>query len=469
MPRRPRNITHKAWFIGEDGRKPGKLYRTARLFWTGDNTEQSGGANTVGFSIARTAQGKRKGVEKRFYREFNNPERDYRILREFEAAGAHIVPGVRLVITKKAKGKIERSLEMPDLTERGKKVVFPINSVVRNKKLQKLVEGLKNSKEIFDSMHHDSLILRKLQYSHNGDLWLFVIDKKTNTGKVYLADVDAVFHSNFMTNARLFGEEQETKYLEHFRAGTVGIKQTFTTIKGIVKRSENLALYSAGLATSKAVRHRALLVAALKETIAENKKRFELINKTGSEIMSVVARQQDSATAEKSDYNRGKQLNKAQRRHLRKVIAESNKHSRYLDEPTPYYVYARMYYPKAPDKGAVFTARRMKFSQTLSAGVGVYASEKLKQAEREQGEKLFGFDRKEVAKYPELIRLLNNSDSQRAAQILKENKQVLRDYLIYTAYTQFQKDLSYIGRAKTRNRWTGYGVMTQRPMVFESK
>jgi|GEM_PF-2053536 len=456
MPRKPKRITHKAWFIGEDGRKPGKLYRTGKLFWTGDNTEEVGGANTVGFTIAKTAQGKRKGVEKRFYRHYSKPEQDYRRLKELEAAGANVIPGVRLVITKKSKGKLERSLEMPDLTERGRKFVFPINAVVRNKLLQKLVNGLANSKEVFGSMHHDSLIMRKLKYFHNGDMWLFVVDRKTNTGKVYLADVDAIFDSHFMANARLFGEEERTEGLSHYRAGKISRRKIFTSIKKITRRAEHPELFSLGKIAGMTRRHQGILIDKLKQIIENDPARFGLLRSTYSEIISVVSRVPNSANSLRDSNGPRKLLTKDQRRELRKTLQSSPSFRRrdIFDDETPLYYYEKTFYPNAPERASDFMARRMKFGQTSSASVGVYAKEALGNVKRETKKDPFWYDRRQVVNFLGLIEELNKSNEEKALRLLEKNKSTLAEYLVYTAYKQFQADLAYIGEAKKTNEWS---------------
>jgi hypothetical protein len=240
--RRKRRVTHSAWFVGKDGREPGKLYRRSRMYWTGDNTERSGGANTVAYTIAKTNAGTRKGVEKRYYREYANPEEDFRILEDLRKSGAHVLPGIRIAITRKREGrkwKLEKSLEMPDLTERGKKLVIPINLVLNNQGYYNLVNGLTNAKEIWASIRSDQEILRKKRYWSNSDNWLFVIDKKAGTGEAFLTDTDATFSWPHAGETRYFGEEEQSKHFTHWQATRRGVVPTYLEMKRIDRRASN--------------------------------------------------------------------------------------------------------------------------------------------------------------------------------------------------------------------------------------
>ena len=96
-PKRKR--THKAIFIEPEGRTAGKLDRTAKLFWHGDEAGYSA-YNLVGYAIARLPGSKEKVVEKRYFREYKNPQRDYQVLSTLKKAGAQVVPGFKLALTR---------------------------------------------------------------------------------------------------------------------------------------------------------------------------------------------------------------------------------------------------------------------------------------------------------------------------------------------------------------------------------
>jgi hypothetical protein len=156
--------------------------------------------------------------------------------------------------------------------------------------------------------------------------------------------------------------------------------------------------------------------------------------------------------------DRRKQLTKDQRRQIFDYVTGKSRASRERN------IYAGVkrsllgnaFFPDAPDKEPKYTAKRNKWGQNSSAGVGVTAARVLGRLKKTHGKSLFRFDAEKAAEATELIKRLQQTDATTAAKVLAENEEILLEALIQEAYKQFQKDISYIGQAKTMTE--GYKV-----------
>lgn len=188
----PVKRAHKAILQGPTKRRFGVIDRTAKKYWHGD-TAGYDRYNLVGATIVHTGRKRSKQMEKRFFREMKDPQRDFRILNELKEAGIKVVPDYHLALTKNEKGQMERSLVMADLSERGKKLVIPGNKFAGNEAAYKAIAALKNYGLLMRQMQRERLAASRLGFDLNYDAWLFVIDRKRKTGKLFVTDVDSLW------------------------------------------------------------------------------------------------------------------------------------------------------------------------------------------------------------------------------------------------------------------------------------
>jgi hypothetical protein len=448
----PRKRRYKAILQSPEGRSFGQVDRTGKLFWSGEYLEDAG-ANKVGYVVRREGVPK-KEIEKRYFRHFSHPDRDFSILVELQKAGVKTVPEFRLVITKNEKGMLERSLVMTDLTERGKKEVFSSNQLYKNTKVRAVIQGLKNYSELVRQMDSDVRIAGSHGYWGNGDNWLFAIDKRKNTGEIFFVDVDSL-HPRQLFYGRAGGFE-----LKRAGVSTAELQESIKKLESIRRRSDHSL---SSIIVSKASKK---VSSAIKDSIqrmrspilTEIEKSYRLIIGIALEV------QIRGVPRPKSGWG----LTKDERKTIFRRI-----HGKGKTAMAPDYNDLIMAYRAAirnilevehPDRIYRHDFRRkVRMRQEDHTGIGRMAANVLSAASKRVGRKLFAFDVAVVKSFEGRLEDISSKSPAEIRRFLDDHPQELTQYLAAKTYRQLQEDLSTIAMLRIKRDLSPYndaGVKT---------
>ncbi|MEK6924535.1 MAG: hypothetical protein AABW54_04835 [Candidatus Micrarchaeota archaeon] len=439
----------KAIFVKPDGHEAGSVHRTGRKYWHGD-TAGYGHYNFVGHAIAqKTGGSNERVVEKRFFREYANPERNFRALCELKAAGANVVPGFRLALTRNPEGKLERSLVMADLTQRGRLAVFPSNDFYRNEKVYREVAGLKNYGEIMRSMTADQAAGFSCGYWINSDRWMIAVDRKKKTGTAYLTDVD-----DLRPAGRIY-EERDAYYLKRAGITPQEVKVTARNLRSIVRKASRPHSFAAGvLARETGVFEAQVKEAALKAAQSQPEL-FNAIRQAYVTAIGVAVNHQIGGCYNKTN-SRGESreslgLSKDQRRKLHAALGEyqTAPWERHFSKREIRESLAERMFPQAVPHSVPFSTKKSKLLQWNSIMIGKHAAEIITHQNERLGKPLFAYDAKSAAAFDELTQKLKRAHSApEARRLLARNRQVLANRLVQVIGQNFKDDLGTIARLR---------------------
>ena len=440
----------KTVIVHPDGeRVAGRLHRTAKFVKIGDPGRDD--VNTVGNAIIRSGNKVEKVVEKRYFRRYSKPERDLQLLAVFEKAGIPVVPGARLAITKNEKGKLERSLLMDDLTERGKYEVYSMLEA-NSQKISPMMRGLKNIREISEQMTGTQQAASSLGFALHGDEWLFVVDKRNNTGKVYLADVDNLdLDKKFFEHARVHEFEKAGIKREDYAPSAKAAYRVLRSAR------DPVSVAGAQLAREFG-RFSGVAKVFAKELSNSDSQRFSAMARVYSSMANLAVRLQIGGV---SIPRHSIGLNKEQRRKLLEYLSEppqdsSEKRFRALFTRGEI---ARRLFP-GTDYAPIYAIRRksrrdqwdaVRIGQRLAA-LTAYESKRL-------GKSLFPRNTNTDVQFRALGKTVSSASSKaEALGLLMENKQIIHRKLIAQVYQNLQRDAKMLASYRVRRDMPPYSL-----------
>jgi len=455
MAGKTRKTMFKGFFRGPRNVKTAKLERKAKKFWHGEDADYSA-YNLVGYVTVKMGRKRVPMMEKRFFREYANPEENFRLLKMFKEAGAKVIPTFRLVSTKNEKGKLEKSLLMTDLTGRGKYQVYPSNLYYQNREVGKRIIGLKNYPELRQQMHRDVLAMISRGYATNGDVWMFQVDPKTNTGKVYLTDVDAFFPSY------PFHKFRDASELMRAGVPRAGIRQAVAQVESIKRRSLRPHEAAASALANKAnSRFRELIKEAARKAVQADPEQLAALTGVYAGMVGLATQNQIGGAMGRSVLS----LTKEQRRKLYNTLTGKER-SEFSRRGRNFLV--SLLFPEVEPAFVHTIRRKARQHQWDTARIGQYTAHSIATEGEKLGRPLFSYDEKEALKFEGLKKKLAEAHTREAAaRLLEEHQQTLKHCMVKELKESFRKDLGALARLRLKKDLAPFGPKDMPPDYAE--
>lgn len=408
-------------------------------------------------------------MEKRFFREYSNPQEDFKRLAKLRLAGAHTVPSFRLAATKNKEGKLEKSLVMTDLTKRGRYDVYSSNQFFNNKKVYDQIRGLKNYDELIQRMTEDQIIALSLGYALWGDTWLFAVDKKKNVGQVYLTDVDNFYpYYDYVTTC-------SARDIEKIGLNPGDLRMVLNTVQAIKRKSKRPHDAAVGAITKEIGNFEYAVKTAVRKAIATHANEFRSITKIYGGVIGLATGSQIGGAFYKKDSSG---LTKEQRRALyermkeKSSVVEDNYRDKYGDKKARRYL-ARSLFPdvkEVPIKTIRTKSRQEQWDMTM---IGKHAAQIIARERRAHGKPLFAYEPEKILRFEKLkADLAAAKTPEEARELLEGQEEVLAHKMKQIIYQGLQHDLGTIARFRVRKDLLPYAIpewkLERRQKFFKS-